>query len=58
MIEYLKKKYYQSKVYRETVEELSRLSSKEMQDIGINGADIHYLATEASRSAVSKKYGE
>jgi len=58
MIKYIQKKLYEHKVYRETIDELCRLTDKEMQDIGINGADIHYIASEASRSAVSLKYGD
>ena len=30
----------------QTIKELSRLSSKDLEDIGLNKGDIHYLAKE------------
>lgn len=58
MIRFFKKKFYQHQVYLKTVSELNRLTDREMQDIGLNGADVHYLATEASIEAATQKYGE
>jgi uncharacterized protein YjiS (DUF1127 family) len=36
----------QSRAYRETVAELSRLSDAELRDIGLNRGDIHSIAME------------
>ncbi|SMC70658.1 DUF1127 domain-containing protein [Rhizobium sp. RU36D] len=33
--------------YRQTVSELGRMSSRELQDLGINKADIHRVARAA-----------
>ena len=33
--------------YRETVSELSRLSNRELTDLGISRSDIHYVARKA-----------
>ena len=33
--------------YRQTVNELGRMSSRELQDLGINRADIHSIARQA-----------
>lgn len=33
--------------YRQTVTELARMSSRELQDLGINRADIHSLARQS-----------
>ena len=35
------------RVYRETFNELSKLSDRELQDIGICRGDIHWIAMEA-----------
>lgn len=35
--------------YRETVNELSRLSNRELADLGINRGDIPFVARKASR---------
>lgn len=42
----LKNRYDQYKVYRSTVKELSRLTDKELDDIGINRGMIHSVAME------------
>ncbi len=34
--------------YRETVAELGRLSSRELNDLGINRGDIHFVAMKSS----------
>jgi uncharacterized protein YjiS (DUF1127 family) len=36
----------QTRAYRETVAELSRLTDKELRDIGITRGDIHSIAME------------
>jgi len=33
--------------YRDTVSELSRLSNRELTDLGISRSDIHYVARKA-----------
>ncbi|QEE43526.1 DUF1127 domain-containing protein (plasmid) [Rhizobium sp. WL3] len=33
--------------YRQTVTELGRMSSRELQDLGINRADIHSVARQS-----------
>ena len=33
--------------YRDTVSELSRLSNRELNDLGISRSDIHYVARKA-----------
>ena len=33
--------------YRDTVSELSRLSNRELNDLGIGRSDIHYVARKA-----------
>ncbi|NBN62207.1 DUF1127 domain-containing protein [Microvirga tunisiensis] len=35
--------------YRRTVEELSRLSNRELSDLGIGRGDIEFIARRASR---------
>jgi uncharacterized protein YjiS (DUF1127 family) len=35
--------------YRRTVDELSRMNSRELQDLGINRADIHSVARASVR---------
>ena len=36
--------------YRQTYDELSRLSNRELDDLGINRCDITYVARTTSRS--------
>jgi uncharacterized protein YjiS (DUF1127 family) len=50
MFETLKSRITQWKTYKTTVAELSSLSSRELNDIGIGRADIRRLAREAVRS--------
>lgn len=39
-----------ARVYRQTLQELSALSNRELDDIGVAPGDIHRIATEAARS--------
>lgn len=41
------KRYRQYKLYRNTVEELSGLSDRELKDLGIHRCMIHAIALEA-----------
>lgn len=41
------KKYRQYKRYRETVNELSRLTNRELCDLGLSRADIPYIARQS-----------
>ena len=41
---YLIRNYRNWRRYRETVNELNRLSSRELNDLGINRGDIPYVA--------------
>ena len=58
MLLYIRKKLHEKKMYSRTVRERSSLSHREMQDLGINGADIHFIARAASQESVRKKFGE
>jgi uncharacterized protein YjiS (DUF1127 family) len=43
----VKEHMWAQRVYRETFNELSKLSDRELQDIGICRGDIHWIAMEA-----------
>lgn len=42
-----RRKSIQHRTYRETVKELSKLSDKDLRDIGLTRGDIHSIAMEA-----------
>ncbi len=48
MFENFVRKYRNWKNYQETVTELSRLSSRELHDLGINRSDIKFVARRAT----------
>lgn len=43
------------KIYRDTYNELSKLSDRELSDIGIHRGDIHYIALTAYSDKLSRK---
>ncbi|MCY1707485.1 DUF1127 domain-containing protein [Pannonibacter sp. SL95] len=49
MINTVVRKYNSWVNYRRTVEELSRLSNRELSDLGIGRGDIEFIARRASR---------
>ncbi|MHC5653802.1 DUF1127 domain-containing protein [Stappia sp.] len=49
MFDTLTRKYRNWKTYQTTVSELSRLSTRELDDLGIARGDIHFIARRASR---------
>ncbi len=44
--------------YRETVTELSRLSNRELTDLGISRSDIHYVARKAVSGLRTSKWSD
>jgi uncharacterized protein YjiS (DUF1127 family) len=50
MFEVLKSRYASWKRYARTVNELERLNSRELADLGISRSDIPRLAREAARN--------
>ena len=42
------------KIYRDTYNELSNLSDRELSDIGIHRGDIHYIALTAYSDKISR----
>lgn len=49
MLESVLKKYRNWKKYRQTYEELSRLSSRELDDLGLGRGDIEFVARFTAR---------
>ncbi|HBZ97677.1 MAG: DUF1127 domain-containing protein [Stappia sp.] len=49
MFDTLTRKYRNWRSYHATVSELSRLTSRELSDLGIARGDIHFVARRASR---------
>ncbi len=49
MIDTMFRKIRNWQKYRRTVGELSRLSARELDDLGIGRCDIEYIARQASR---------
>ncbi|TPW29540.1 DUF1127 domain-containing protein [Pararhizobium mangrovi] len=45
----IKKSYSTWRKYRQTVDELNRMSDRELTDLGIGRADIRTVARQASR---------
>ena len=45
-------KYHRRKLARETINELSKLTNKELNDIGLARGDIWYLAHEDAKKRV------
>lgn len=43
----IRQRMYNHKIYRETYNSLSKLTDKELKDIGITRGDIHSIAMEA-----------
>lgn len=48
MIDTIARKYRNWKKYRETYDELARLSNRELHDLGIGRADIEFVARKTS----------
>lgn len=48
MFDTVVKNYRQWRTYRETVGELSRLSNRDLNDLGISRADITFVARRAA----------
>ena len=48
MFDVVVRKYNSWKTYRRTVDELSRLTARELNDIGIGRGDIKFVARRAS----------
>ena len=48
MLDSVVKNYRQWRTYRETVDELNRLSNRDLNDLGISRADITFVARKAS----------
>ncbi|SNY91737.1 Uncharacterized conserved protein YjiS, DUF1127 family [Cohaesibacter sp. ES.047] len=48
MLDNVVKNYRQWRNYRDTVEELNRLSNRDLNDLGISRADITTIARDAS----------
>ena len=46
----LKARRQQNRLYRQTMHELSRLSNRELADLGLNRYDIHRVAVETSEN--------
>jgi uncharacterized protein YjiS (DUF1127 family) len=53
MLKFLINKYQSWKNYNKTVRELSRLSTRELKDIGIQRGDIEFVAR---KSEISRYY--
>ena len=49
MFDRFARKYRSWRTYRSTVDELSRLSTRELNDLGIARGDIAFVARRASR---------
>ncbi len=49
MFDSVVRKYNSWKTYRRAVDELSNLSSRELQDIGISRGDIKFVARRGAR---------
>lgn len=49
MLDNVVKNYRQWRNYRDTVDELNRLSNRDLNDLGISRADITSIAREAAR---------
>jgi uncharacterized protein YjiS (DUF1127 family) len=49
MFDTLTRKYRSWRSYQATVSELSRLTTRELDDLGIGRGDIHFVARRASR---------
>ncbi|PVB63688.1 DUF1127 domain-containing protein [Labrenzia sp. 011] len=48
MFDTVRQKYSNWVSYRRAVDELSRLSTRELSDLGINRSDIHFVARRSS----------
>lgn len=48
MFESIAKNYRQWRTYRDTVDELNRLSNRDLNDLGISRADITFVARKAA----------
>lgn len=49
MFDTIRQKYRNWKTYQSTVAELSRLSNRELSDLGIGRGDIHFIARQSVR---------
>lgn len=49
MIDTIIQKYRNWKKYRQTFAELSRLSERELDDVGIGRGDIHFISRGSAR---------
>ncbi|AXS40547.1 DUF1127 domain-containing protein [Breoghania sp. L-A4] len=49
MINSITRKYHSWKKYRETYDELARLSNRELHDLGIGRSDIEFVARKTAR---------
>lgn len=49
MFDTIRNKYRSWKTYQSTVSELSRLSNRELNDIGIGRADIPFVSRQTNR---------
>ena len=45
----IRKSFREWRMYRETVSELSRMSDRELSDLGISRSDIPFVSRRASR---------
>jgi uncharacterized protein YjiS (DUF1127 family) len=51
MLDYLARKWKESKVYAKTANELCKLSNRDLADIGVNRCDIEFIAREHAKNA-------
>ncbi|WP_349360752.1 DUF1127 domain-containing protein [Stappia sp.] len=49
MLDTLVRKYHSWQMYRRTYDELSRLSNRELNDLGIGRGDIDFIARKSMR---------
>ena len=49
MLDSLVRRYHSWQKYRQTYDELSRLSNRELNDLGIGRGDIDYIARKSMR---------